>query len=333
MHIKWRGLDIPTRVEVERETLTDTFGKFVIEPFMRGFGTTIGNSLRRVLISSLEGSAITRVKFQGVYHELTTLPGVVEDVTDIILNLKGVALRNHSDQPRTLKIEKHERGVVTAADIIPDEAVEIFNPDHIIATLTDDVPFVVEMTVENGRGFSPASERMQKEQELGVIPLDAAFSPVQRVEYHVEDTRVGHKVNYDKLTIKIWTDGTVSPEMALVEAAKILRKHLNPFVQYFESGPEMPIEEKPGRTFEVPAIDPDLQAKLDMSLAELELSVRATNCLEQEGITTVRDLVTRTKDELLQIRNFGEQTLKEVEKKLEEIGLQLGQLAESVDAS
>ncbi len=324
MHIRWRGLDIPTRVEPERETLTDTFGKFVIEPFMRGFGTTIGNSLRRVLLSSLEGSAITRVKFQGVYHELSTIPGVVEDVTDIILNLKRVALRNHSDQPRTLRIDKHERGVVTAADI---------NPDHIIATLTDDVPFVVEMTVENGRGFSPASERIQKEQEIGIIPLDAAFSPVQRVEYHVEDTRVGHKVNYDKLTIMIWTDGTLSPEMALVEAAKILRKHLNPFIQYFEFGPEMPIEEKPGRIIEPLAVDPDLQAKLNMSLAELELSVRATNCLEQEGITSVRDLVSRTKEELLRIRNFGEQTLKEVEKKLEEIGLRLGQLAESVDAS
>jgi DNA-directed RNA polymerase subunit alpha len=249
---------------------------------------------------------------------------VVEDVTDIVLNMKGVVVKNHSEHARTLRIDRHERGVVTAADIAADEAVEIINPDHIIATLTDDVPFVVEMTVENGRGYLPVTELESQEEEPSVIPLDALFSPVHRVEYHVEDTRVGQKVNYDKLTIRIWTDGTVGPEMALVEASKILRKHLNPFVQYFEAGPEMPIEEKPVRVFEPEQRDAELEAKLNMSLAELELSVRATNCLEVEGITTVRDLVSRSEQELLEVRNFGETTLKEVRAKLKEIGLDLG---------
>lgn len=326
MRIRWRGLELPSRVVSDRVTLTDTYGVFAAEPFQRGFGVTVGNSLRRILLSSLEGSAITRVKMQGVPHEFSTMPGVVEDVTDIVLNLKGVVVKNHSDQAKQLRIDRHERGVVTAADIIPDESVEIINPDHVIATLTDDVPFVVEMTVENGRGYVPVAERRGQEQEIGVVLLDAIYSPVFRVEYHVEDTRVGQKVNYDKLTMKIWTDGTVTPEMALVEATKILRKHLNPFVQYFEAGPEMPIEEKPGRVFEAPPADAELEAKLNLSLAELELSVRATNCLEVEGITTVRDLVTRSKEELLQVRNFGETTLKEVEAKLKEIALELGAL-------
>jgi len=324
MRIRWRGLELPSRVTVDRDTLTDTFGKFIAEPFQRGFGVTVGNSLRRVLLSSLEGSAITKVKIQGVHHEFSTIPGVVEDVTDIVLNLKGIVVKNHSDLSKVLRIDRHERGVVTAADIVPDESVEIINPDHIIATLTDDVPFVVEMTVENGRGYEPVSEKEGQEQEIGIIPMDAIYSPVHRVEYHVEDTRVGQKVNYDKLTLSIWTDGTVSPELALVEASKILRKHLNPFVQYFEAGPEMPIEEKPKAPFESEQRNVELEAKLSMSLAELELSVRATNCLEVEGITTVRDLCSRTEEQLLQVRNFGETTLKEVRAKLKEIGLDLG---------
>ncbi len=325
MRIRWRGLELPNRVLVERESLTDTFGKFIAEPFQRGFGVTVGNSLRRILLSSLEGSAITKVKIQGVHHEFSTIPGVVEDVTDIVLNLKGVVVKNHSDQTKVLRIDRHERGVVTAQDIITDESVEIINPEHIIATLTDDVPLVVELTVENGRGYEPVSERVEPEQqEIGIIPMDAIFSPVHRVEYHVEDTRVGQKVNYDKLTLSIWTDGTVGPELAIVEASKILRKHLNPFVQYFEAGPEMPIEEKPTRLFEPEHRDAELEAKLNMSLAELELSVRATNCLEVEGITTVRDLCNRSEEQLLQVRNFGETTLKEVRAKLKEIGLDLG---------
>jgi DNA-directed RNA polymerase subunit alpha len=323
MRIKWRGLELPNRVISDRETLTDTYGKFSAEPFERGFGTTVGNSLRRILLSSLEGSAVTRVKIQGVQHEITTIPGVVEDVTDIILNVKSLVVKNFGETAKTIRIDRHEKGVVKAADIITDETVQIINPEHIIATLTDDVPFVVEMTVENGRGYRTADENAGKEREIGVIPVDSSFSPVVRVKYEIEETRVGQRTNYDKLVMEIWTNGTVTPQMAVVEGAKILRKHLNPFIQYAEPGPEMAIEEK-AEAAAGDTVDADLERKLNMSLAELELSVRATNCLESEGITTVRDLVNRSDEELLEVRNFGETTLREVKSKLQERGLHLG---------
>ena len=324
MRIRWRGLELPNRMVSDRSTLTDTYGKFTAEPFERGFGVTLGNSLRRILLSSLEGSAVTRVKIQGVEHEISTIPGVVEDVTDIILNIKSLVVKNSSEQPRTIRIDRHERGVVTAANIITDEAIQIINPEHIIATLTDDVPFVVEMRVENGRGYRMAEENVDQEREIGVIPVDSSFSPVVRVKYEIEDTRVGQKTNYDKLVMDIWTNGTVGPHMALVEGAKILRKHLNPFIQYAEPGPEMALEDRGELVGAGETVDHDLERKLNMSLAELELSVRATNCLESEGITTVRDLVIRNDEELLEVRNFGETTLKEVKIKLQERGLSLG---------
>jgi DNA-directed RNA polymerase subunit alpha len=324
MRIRWRGLELPNRVVSDRSGLTDTYGKFVAEPFERGFGVTVGNSLRRILLSSLEGSAVTRVKIQGVQHEISTIPGVVEDVTDIILNVKSLVVKNSSEQPRTIRIDRHEKGVITAANIVSDEAVQIVNPEHIIATLTDDVPFVMEMTVENGRGYRTADENAGREREIGVIPIDSSFSPVVRVKYDIEETRVGQRTNYDKLVMEIWTNGTISPQMAVVEGAKILRKHLNPFIQYAEPGPEMPIEDKVELAAPTEAVDHELERKLNMSLAELELSVRATNCLESEGITTVRDLVIRTDEELLEVRNFGETTLKEVKSKLAERGLFLG---------
>src|SRR5580704_6199738 len=324
MRIRWRGLELPNRVGSDRSTLTDTYGKFSAEPFERGFGTTVGNSLRRILLSSLEGSAVTRVKIQGVQHEITTIPGVVEDVTDIILNVKSLVVKNTSEQQKTIRIDRHERGVVTAASIITDEAVQIINPEHVIATLTDDVPFVVEMTVENGRGYRTAEENVGKEREIGVIPVDSSFSPVVRVKHEIEDTRVGQKTNYDKLVMEIWTNGTVSPPMALVEAAKILRKHLNPFIQYADPGPVIGMGDEQPAAAVSEVQDAELERKLNMSLAELELSVRATNCLESEGITTVRDLVIRNDEELLEVRNFGETTLKEVKIKLAERGLSLG---------
>lgn len=324
MRIRWRGLELPSRVVSDRGTLTDTYGKFSTEPFERGFGVTVGNSLRRILLSSLEGSAVTRVKIQGVQHEITTIPGVVEDVTDIILNVKSLVVKNTSDQTRTIRIDRHERGVVTAANIIADDAIQIINPEHIIATLTGDVPFVMEMTVENGRGYRTADENAGREREIGVIPVDSSFSPVVRVKYEIEDTRVGQRTNYDKLVMEIWTNGTISPQLAIVEGAKILRKHLNPFIQYSEPGSELPIEERLETGSSSEPVDHELERKLNMSLAELELSVRATNCLESEGITTVRDLIIRTDEELLEVRNFGETTLKEVKSKLQERGLQLG---------
>lgn len=327
MRIRWRGLELPSRVAPERETMTSTYGKFVVEPFERGFGATIGNSVRRILLSSLEGSAVTRVKIQGVQHEFSTIPGVVEDVTDICLNLKSLVVKNYSASPKLLRIERHERGVVTGADVVGDDQVSVINKDLVIATMTDDVPLHMELSVENGRGYVPATEHYQLESEVGVIPLDATFSPVVRVRYKIEDTRVGQRTNYDKLTLEIWTDGTVNPEMALVEAAKILRKHLNPFITYREPGPEISPEGGLKGMMEATGyapVDLELEEKLNQSLAELNLSVRATNCLESEGINTVRDLVTRTEDQLLQVRNFGETTLDEVRERLGEIGLRLG---------
>lgn len=327
MRIRWRGLELPSRVSPERDNLTNTYGKFVIEPFERGFGATVGNSLRRILLSSLEGSAITKVKIQGVQHEFTTIPGVIEDVTEICLNIKSLVVKNYSPSTKVIRIEKHERGVVTGADVITDDQVEVFNKDLVIATMTDDVPLFLEMHVENGRGYVPALESGDGEQEVGVIPLDAIYSPITRVRYKIEDTRVGQRTNYDRLTMEIWTDGTVSPEMALVEAAKILRKHLNPIITYREPGPETSPDGGLRNMLEATGyapVDLELEEKLNQSLAELNLSVRATNCLESEGINTVRDLVLQSDDQLLQVRNFGETTLSEVKERLGAIGLRLG---------
>ncbi|MCS7167524.1 MAG: DNA-directed RNA polymerase subunit alpha [Gemmatales bacterium] len=332
MRYQWRNLELPRRLVCDRKTLTDTYGKFICEPFEPGFAVTIGNSLRRVLLSSLEGSAVTRVKIAGVPHEFTTIPGVVEDVTDIILNIKSLVVKNTSDQPQVIRIEREERGVVRAADIITTESVHIINPEHIIATLTEDVRFHVEMTVENGRGYRTAEENAGKEREIGVIPLDASFSPVTRVRFSTEETRVGQKTNYERLILEVWTNGTVSPQLAIVEAAKILRKHLNPFIEYTELGPEVPVPDE-ATIVTGPMVDLELMRKLDMSLAELGLDVRCVNTLEAEGIRTVRDLVTRTEDELLEVRNFGETTLKHVKSKLEEFGLHLGMKVPGVRVS
>lgn len=327
MRIRWRNLELPSRVNIDPATASASYGMFVAEPFEKGFGHTIANSLRRILLSSLEGSAVTRVKVSGIQHEFTTIPGVVEDVTDICLNLKSLVVKNYAATNKILRIERHQRGVVTGADVITDDQVEVVNKDLIIATMTDDVPVSMELTVENGRGYVPAVETHEKLPELGVIPLDAAFSPVTRVRYRVEDTRVGQRTNYDKLTLEIWTNGTIRPEMALVEASKILRKHLNPFINYQEPGPELPPEAGLKGMLEATGyspIDLELEEKLTQSLAELNLSVRATNCLESEGINNVRDLVTRTEDQLLQVRNFGETTLVEVREALGSLGLRLG---------
>jgi DNA-directed RNA polymerase subunit alpha len=326
MRIRWRDFEIPNSVTCEEESHTPRYGKFLIEPFERGFGVTVGNSLRRILLSSLEGAAVASVKIEGVQHEFSTLTGVYEDVTDIILNIKSLVVKNNSDQPKVIRIQKHEAGTVRGVDVQHDETIQIINPEHHLGTLTSDVSFVMEMTVENGRGYRTADDNAGKEREIGVIPVDSSFSPVVRVKYDIEETRVGQKTNYDRLVMEIWTNGTISPQMALVEAAKILRKHLNPFVQYTEPGPEVALDEpiEIGAGAAKDSVDADLERKLNMSLAELELSVRATNCLETEGITTVRELVLRTPDELLEVRNFGETTLREVDAKLKERGLSLG---------
>lgn len=320
MHIRWRGLELPASVQVDTATLTDTYGCFTAEPFERGFGTTVGNSLRRILLSSLEGSAVTQIKIRGAQHEFTTLPGVVEDVTDIVLNVKSLVVKNFSDSTRVITVERSTAGAVTGADIETDTGVEVINKDHVLATLSVDAPFMMEMVVENGRGYVPATEHSSGDHEIGIIPIDAVFSPVIRVRYEIEETRVGQKTNYDRLRLEIWTDGSIGPEMALVEAAKILRKHLNPFVQYSEIGRMVDATARGGPG----SPEAQLEAKLGMSIADLKLSVRASNCLEAEGISSVRDLVMRTEDQLLEVRNFGETTLGEVREKLSQLGLHLG---------
>ncbi|MEP9412289.1 MAG: DNA-directed RNA polymerase subunit alpha [Candidatus Brocadia sp.] len=325
MRIRWRGLELPVRVDVEKETLTDNYGKFIAAPFERGFGHSIGNSLRRILLSSLEGSAVVSVRINGVSHEYTTIPGVVEDVADIILNIKNLVVKLHTDQPRVIKIEANKKGDIKAKDIITDASVEVINGDLHIATLSEDINFTVEMEVRKGRGYVTAEENEPEEQEFGLIPVDSLFSPVRNVRYTVEETRVGRRTNYDKLVMEIFTNSVVSPEIALVEAAKIMRKHLNPFVQYFEIGRELQQVEKKMGIESVPEIsEEDIHKKLSMPITELDLSVRASNCLETSGIVTVGDLVEKTEEQLLKIKNFGKTTLKEVKAKLSQLNLSIG---------
>lgn len=321
MHIRWRGLELPSVVNCEQSTLTSTYGKFIAEPFERGFGSTVGNGLRRILLSSLEGSAITQIKVHGAQHEFSTIPGVLQDLTDIVLNIKALVVKNHSDSTRVIRVEKNTAGDITGADVETDESVEVINKDHVLATLTEDAPFVMEMVVENGRGYVPSSEHSAGgSQEIGIVPVDAVYSPVVRVRYDIEETRVGQKTNYDKLTMEIWTNGSVNPEMAMVESAKILRKHLNPFVQYNELGPQV----HAGSPSLAGGGDAALEAKLNMTIGDLKLSVRATNCLESEQINSVRELVSRSEDQMLEVRNFGETTLTEVRQKLSDMGLHFG---------
>ena len=324
MHIRWRGLELPYRLEKDERSATPTFGRFTAEPFERGFGTTIGNSLRRTLLSSLEGAAITKVKIAGVTHEFSTMPGVLEDVTDIILNIKGliVSMDIECDEPKTMRLMAEGPGEVTADLIEADPAITIHNPDKIIATLTDKRDFAVEFTVQRGRGYMPATEQHKREEDqvLGEIAVDAIYSPVQRVRFRVEDTRVGQRTNYDRLIMDVWTNGTVSPDMAMVEAAKILRKHLNPFVQYDVVGNEV----VPHEISQENDKDLELFKKLGMSLADLDLSVRAGKCLEGGKIRFVSDLVNKTENDLLELRAFGRTSLREVKKKLEDMGLNLG---------
>lgn len=322
MRIRWRGLELPHRVSLDQETASDTYGKFSVEPFERGFGTTVGNSLRRILLSSLEGAAITGVKIKGAPHEFTSLEGVQEDVTDIILSVKNMIVSSESDGEKSMRLQAEGPGEVTCDLIEADTSITIHNKDMILATLTKQVDFDMEFLVEKGRGYVPASEQYDanEDQEVGLIPVDATFSPVTRVRYKVEDTRVGQKTNYDKLTLEVWTNGTVTPEMAVVEAAKILRKHLNPFVQYFELGQEVASESAAAAA----RVDEELIRKLQMSLNELDLSVRANNCLESAKVTSVADLVSRQEVDLLKVRSFGKTSLREVKRKLSDLGLELG---------
>jgi DNA-directed RNA polymerase subunit alpha len=345
MRIRWRNLELPTKVVADSATRTDTYAKFTAEPFERGYGVTVGNGLRRVLLSSIEGTAVTSVKIQGVKHEFSSMEGVKEDVTDIVLALKRLRVQFHTDDAKVLRIEKKGPGPVTGGDIITGPDCEVVNKDLVICTLTTARSFDAEIEVRKGRGYVTAEENAREEAEIGVIPVDSIFSPVQRVRYRTENTRVGKMTNYDRLILELWTDGTVTPEIALVEASKIYRKHLNPFIQFFDVGkevaPEPPAAAEPmiARPVSLPpaappvavvapapavAVPDDLVSKLDMPVSALDLSVRAGNSLEAEGISTVSDLVSRTMDDMLLLKNFGRTSLKEVQKKLEDWGLSFG---------
>ncbi len=328
MRVTWRGLELPTRVERDTKVSSDKYGRFYVEPFERGFGTTVGNSLRRVLLSSLEGSSVTSVKIKGVDHEFSSMKGVLEDTTGIILNVKRLVVRLDGDGPKVIKVTANKIGPVTAGCIEADPSIEIINKDTVLATLTENTEFEMEMTVENGRGYVPASERVAAadrfDQEVGHIQIDAVYSPVLRVRYITENTRVGQKTNYDKLILEIWTDGTVSPDMALVESAKILRKHINPFVQFAEVGQTSVVGPVIEETVEETPVNEELANKLNTPIQELELSVRASNCLESVEIETVGQLVTLSESELLKIRSFGKTSLREIRRKLADIGLAVG---------
>ncbi|MBN2563117.1 MAG: DNA-directed RNA polymerase subunit alpha [Phycisphaerae bacterium] len=330
MRIRWRGLELPTRVVRNEETSAPTYGRFVVEPFERGFGTTVGNGLRRILLSSLEGAAVTHVQIKGADHEFRTIPGVVEDVTEIILNVKSLIVRSTADEPKKMRVcvtgKKEETVEVLADHIEADAAIDVINKGQLLATLTDEVEFDMEMTVGRGRSYATSDDHKAEdgEQIIGRIAVDSVYSPVTRVRYRVEDTRVGQRTNYDRLIMEIWTNGTVTPEMALVEAAKILRKHLNPFVQYFELGSGLALEGTGEDSGERGAdADRSLESKLAIPIGSLDLSVRADNCLASAEIATVGDLITWDEASLLKLRSFGKTSLREVKRKLADIGLSL----------
>lgn len=325
MRIRWRNFELPNRVTVEESTRSETFGCFYAEPFERGFGTTVGNGLRRILLGSLEGTAVTHVKIKGVQHEFTAIEGVVEDVTEIILNLKRLLVRLEGESVATLRMKLNAKGDVLAGSFEGAHYAEVVNPELRILTLAEKRELDMEVTVRAGRGYRTAEENVNEEDEIGIIPVDSIFSPVQRVRYRTENTRVGKMTNYDRLIMEIWTDGTVNPEGALVESSKIFRKHLNPFIQYFEIGTELQESERKGdEEIAAEREREELRSRLETPIADLDLSVRAANCMEVEGIGTLGDLCGRSEDSLLGIRNFGKTSLKEISKKLTERGLTLG---------
>jgi DNA-directed RNA polymerase subunit alpha len=315
MYMNWRELIKPKRVEISASTTT-TYGKFVCEPLERGFGITIGNALRRILLSSIHGAAIVSVKIDGVMHEFSAIPGVREDVSEVALNLKEVRLRMADSGPRVIRIEASEEGEVKAGDIISDGSVEVLNPEHHIVTLSKDVKLNMTMAVKVGKGYVPADMNKGENDPVGMIPLDAVFSPIERVNYVVGNARVGQRTDYDKLTLEVWTDGSVLPEDATAYSAKILKEQMNVFIT-FDEEPE-PEPEEPEEKEE------PLNENLYRSVEELELSVRSANCLKNANIRYIGELVQRTEQEMLKTKNFGRKSLNEIKEVLVEMGLTLG---------
>ena len=313
----------PKRLETEKETLTPFYGKFVAEPFERGFGITIGNSLRRILLSSLQGAAITSVKIDGVLHEFSTIPGVKEDVTEIILNLKEVRLKLHTEGPKTVRVKMEGPKILKAGDIQTGDAVEILNPDHYIATLSKDAKLSLEMVIKMGRGYIPAERNKEESQPIGTIPIDSIFSPIKKVNYTVTNARVGQITDYDKLTLEVWTDGSLGPEEAVAHAAKTLKNQLSIFIT-FEEEEEAEVV-IPGDQEESESLNENLFRSVD----ELELSVRSANCLKHANIKLIGDLVQKTEAEILATKNFGRKSLNEIKEILNEMGLNLGMKLEN----
>ncbi|MFY9174100.1 MAG: DNA-directed RNA polymerase subunit alpha [Peptococcia bacterium] len=303
------------KIECVELNESKTYAKFVVEPLERGYGITLGNSLRRVLLSSLPGAAVTSVKIEGVLHEFSTVPGVVEDVTDIILNLKTLVLKTHDEEPQIVRVEAAGPGEILAEDIIRGSQVEVLNPDQHIATLEKDGKLVMELLVERGRGYRLAEKNKQEDQAIGVIPIDSLFSPVRKVNYTVSDTRVGQITDYDKLTLEVWTNGAIAPDEAISLSAKILNDHLKLFVGLTEkiSDVETMVETE----------EEERDKVLDMSVEELDLSVRSYNCLKRAGINTVGELIQKTEEDMMKVRNLGKKSLEEVNGKLAELGLSL----------
>ena len=319
MPVRLGRFEMPKRLQKEESTATPTYAKFIADPFETGYGHTVGNSLRRVLLSSLEGAAITSIKVDGAMHEFTTIEGVVEDVTDVVLNLKKIKFKAHTRDEQILLLSANKEGAVTAADIQLNQNVELVNPDLHICTLDKKKKFEMELTVKIGRGFCPSDENKKPGQAIGVIAIDSIFSPVTRVRYNVEAARVGNRTDYDKLILEIWTDGRLTPDDALTQSSAILSHHLDVFVGYDKNAVEF--EEAADKQDEEKV---KLKKQLNMSVNEIELSVRAANCLNNANITTVGQLAMKTEQEMLKYRNFGKKSLNEIKDKLQSLGLSLG---------
>jgi len=321
MYKNWRDLIKPKRLQVETDSLTDCYGKFVAEPFERGFGTTLGNSLRRILLSSLQGAAITSVRIKGVQHEFSSVPGVTEDVTDIILNLKGVKVLLHGHEPRNIRIVKKGAGAVKAGDIITDSNIEILNPEHHIVTCGKEADLEVDMSVAMGKGYVPADRNRDNDAPVGTIPVDAIFSPIQKVNFNVSNARVGQITDYDKLTLELYTDGSVRSDDAVAYASKILKEQLQIFINFDESDEPVVVEEDDERQ--------KINENLYRSVEELELSVRSANCLKNAQINLIGELVQKSEAEMLKTQNFGRKSLNEIKDILSEMGLSLGMKLEN----
>ncbi len=315
-----KDFQIPKKLEVEKESLTNTYGKFTVEPFERGFGTTIGSSLRRVLLSSIAGAAVTSIKIEGVLHEFSTVPGVKEDITDIILNIKNLRLKLHTDGPKVIHLKKKGAGKLLAKHIVADADVEVLDPDMYIATLDKDGKIDIEMVVEIGRGYVPAERNKEEEMVIGTIPIDAIFSPIRKMSFSVEDARIGRVTDYDKLIMEVWTDGSVRPDDVLGFSAKILKDHLNLFINFEEAEQVTELDQDSAEEF---------NKNLLKNVHELELSVRAANCLKNASIRTIGDLVQRSESEMLRTKNFGRKSLNEIKEILVDMGLSLGMNVEN----